>query len=33
MKDKIYLLSRNFIEEKEKQIFEMPYGIDFIAQF
>ena len=33
MKDKIYLVSPNFIEEKIKKIFEMPGDIGFIAQF
>ena len=32
MKDKIYLVSPNFIEEKVKKIFEMPGEIGFIAQ-
>ena len=32
MKDKIYLVSPNFIEEKVKKIFEMPGDIGFIAQ-
>ena len=33
MKDKIYLVSPNFIEEKIKKIFEMPGEIGFIAKF
>jgi hypothetical protein len=33
MKDKIYLVSPNFIEEKVKKIFEMPENIGFIARF
>jgi intergrase/recombinase len=33
MKDKIYLVSPNFIEEKVKKIFEMPGDIGFIARF
>lgn len=33
MKDKIYLVSPNFIEEKVKKIFEMPGEIGFIARF
>jgi hypothetical protein len=33
MKDKIYLVSPNFIEEKVKRIFEMPGEIGFIARF
>jgi len=33
MKDKIYLVGSNFIEEKVKKIFEMPGDIGFIAQF
>jgi intergrase/recombinase len=33
MKDKIYLVSPNFIEEKVKMIFEMSGDIGFIAQF
>jgi hypothetical protein len=33
MKDKIYLVSPNFIEEKVKKVFEMPGEIGFIAQF
>jgi len=32
MKDKIYLVSPNFIEEKVKKIFEMPGEIGFIAR-
>ena len=32
MKDKIYLVSPNFIEEKVKKIFEMPGDIGFITQ-
>jgi hypothetical protein len=30
-KDKIYLVSPNFIEEKVKKIFDMPGDIGFIA--
>jgi hypothetical protein len=33
MKDKIYLVSPNFIEEKVKKIFEMPGEIGFIDRF
>jgi len=33
MKDKIYLVSPNFIEEKVKKIFDMPSEIGFIARF
>jgi hypothetical protein len=33
MKDKIYLVSPNFIGEKVKKIFETPENIGFIAQF
>jgi hypothetical protein len=33
MKDKIYLVSPNFIEEKVKMIFETPGEIGFIAKF
>jgi intergrase/recombinase len=33
MKDKIYLVSPNFIEEKVKKIFEMSGEIGFIARF
>jgi hypothetical protein len=33
MKDKIYLVSPNFIEEKRKDFFAMPGDIGFIAQF
>jgi len=33
MKDKIYLVSPNFIEEKVKKIFEMLGEIGFIARF
>ncbi len=33
MKDKIYLVSPNFIEEKVTKIFEMHGDIGFIAQF
>ena len=33
MKDKIYLVSPNFIEEKVKRIFEMHGDIGFIARF
>ena len=33
MKDKIYLVSPNFIEEKVKKIFEMHGEIGFIARF
>jgi intergrase/recombinase len=33
MKDKIYLVSPNFIEEKVKKIFDMPGEIGFIARF
>jgi hypothetical protein len=33
MKDKIYLVSLDFIEEKEKKIFEMHGEIGFIARF
>ena len=33
MKDKIYLVSPNFIEEKVIKIFDMPGDIGFIAQF
>ena len=33
MKDKIYLISPNFIEEKVKRIFEMHREIGFIARF
>jgi len=33
MKDKIYLVSPNFIKEKVKKIFEMPGEIGFIARF
>jgi len=32
MKDKIYLVSPNFIEEKVKKIFEMPGEIGFITR-
>jgi hypothetical protein len=33
MKDKIYLVSPNFIKEKIKKIFDMPGEIGFIARF
>ena len=33
MKDKIYLVIPNFIEEKVKKIFDIPGDIGFIAQF
>jgi len=32
MKDKIYLVSPNFIKEKVEKVFEMPSEIGFVAR-